>query len=659
MKSFKTYLTPEEQFKQLSITEKAWFLAKEKIVENEEFNPQEQEIINDFLGIQPVDEPHDIIIIESPVEQIQEEIQYQLISGAKGEKGEKGEKGDQGAQGKQGIPGIQGTHGEKGQQGSIGLSGLRGERGEKGNQGIQGERGEIGPQGEQGTSGVDGQSGKDGDKGDQGIQGDQGSAGVDGRDGVDGKDGTVGVKGDKGENGQDGKNGLDGKDGRDGKDGDKGDKGDRGEKGEQGAKGADGQSPDIKPLTEKFNNLSLDINKRVGRIASDMGALASTAGTGEVNLRYLDDVDRLSIADGLNLQYNATSKKFEFTRPLTTILSVIRSNNPVLINSPTPIPITDMTLTPPAGTYLVNFNSQFTVDDTSSQTLAAKADLIVLYDELMALTATGNETDRGANPLTYGSETLGPGVYIQTGAINVTGTLTLDAGGDPNALFVFRTAGAFTTGVGAEVVLTGGATSNNVFFVSEGAASTAADAIFRGTILANQAAVSTGAGTTLEGRMLAITGAVSLGAASILTAPTGTINSSLTLGTVLAIFNMFSAQGAVSSTGASEVQLSVGTNDGAITGFDTATVGGSLIPGGASPLAIFRCAVYVDGVIVGDSLRTDTRPISLETFEFPFILQTLVTLDGTQTLDIEARSLLGIETVGPRMSLILTLVRQE
>lgn len=35
-------------------------------------------------------------------------------------------------------------------------------------------------------------------------------------------------------------------------------------------------------------------------------------GGGEVNLRYLDDVDRSTIANGLFLRYNASSKKFEF-----------------------------------------------------------------------------------------------------------------------------------------------------------------------------------------------------------------------------------------------------------------------------------------------------------------------------------------------------------
>ena len=38
-------------------------------------------------------------------------------------------------------------------------------------------------------------------------------------------------------------------------------------------------------------------------------------GGGEVNLRYLDDVDISTIADGLYLSYNATTKKFQFTNP--------------------------------------------------------------------------------------------------------------------------------------------------------------------------------------------------------------------------------------------------------------------------------------------------------------------------------------------------------
>ena len=359
----------------------------------------------------------------------------------------------------------------------------------------------------------------------------------------------------------------------------------------------------------------------------------------EGRLFYNSNTNALYVSDGV------TIGGVPIVGTLLSATAIATGANAVLIDSATPIIITGMTTTPSAGTYIVNFNSQFVVDDTSSQTLQAKTDLIALYDALVALPVT----DTGHVP-TYGAETLGPGVYYQAGATNITGTLTLDASDDPDALFVFRCAGAFTTGASAEVVLINGATSSNVWFVSEGAASTGADTIFRGSIIANQAAVSTGAGTSVEGRMFAITGAVGIGAASIFTRPTGT--SVMTLG-LLDLFNLFTGTGNISNTGASEIQLSIGTNSGTITGFDTATVGGSIISGGSPTLTVFRCAIYVDGDIVQDSLRSTSRPFELETFEFPIVLQTVITVAAGQTVDVRAYSELGIQTVGPRMALTL------
>jgi hypothetical protein len=60
--------------------------------------------------------------------------------------------------------------------------------------------------------------------------------------------------------------------------------------------------PNIDAVVKKLKFLEQFISK----------IAVSGPGSGEVNLRYLDDVDRLSIADGLFLRYNATSKKFEF-----------------------------------------------------------------------------------------------------------------------------------------------------------------------------------------------------------------------------------------------------------------------------------------------------------------------------------------------------------
>ena len=334
---------------------------------------------------------------------------------------------------------------------------------------------------------------------------------------------------------------------------------------------------------------------------------------------------------------------------LCTRIITKRDNNDtsVAITSSTPTIITGMTHDIPNNVpQLVNFNSQFTVNTTSSETAQAKTDLVALYDRLVALTAT--VTDHAA---THGSETLGPGVYTTAGAMNITGTLTLN--GSATDLFVFRCAGAFTTGASAEVILTGGAVSSNVWIVAEGAASTGASTVFRGNIMANTAAVSTGASTSIEGRMMAISGAVGIGAASIVTAPTGT--SVQALGT-LDSFNLFTGTGAVSTTGTdTTVALGIGTNSGNITGFVVANVGGNIVPGGAPNIAEFHVGVYIDGVVIPDSIRTSHRSADHEGSEHPIVLQTVadISVEG-QTIDIRAYNTLGTCTVGPGMIMVLT-----
>ena len=328
------------------------------------------------------------------------------------------------------------------------------------------------------------------------------------------------------------------------------------------------------------------------------------------------------------------------------ITAIVSDSNTVAILTPTPTIVTGMTATPSAGSYLVNFNSQYTVDDTTSQTAQAKTDVIALYDELMALTTT--VTRAGG---VYGNgETLTEGVYDFAAATSLNGTLTLNAAGDPTKQFVFRCTGAFTTTTFSEIVLSGGALSSNVWFVSEGAGSTGADTIFKGSILANQAAVSTGARTTMEGRLLAITGENSINTTTF-TIPTGTSQS--TLGSI-SNFTMFTGTGAVGNAGASVIPQNVGTNAGAITGFGTATVGGSIIPGGADEKTRFSCGVYIDGVLISNSQRVTDKPFEALDFEYPVILQTVATITAGQTIDIRARALLGEQHIGPRMSFIMT-----
>jgi len=69
------------------------------------------------------------------------------------------------------------------------------------------------------------------------------------------------------------------------------------------------------PLDQKFvtfEDLSSHYRTFVNRIQQQ---LMSLGGGGEVNLRYLDDIDRSSISDGKVLSYDATSGKFKFISP--------------------------------------------------------------------------------------------------------------------------------------------------------------------------------------------------------------------------------------------------------------------------------------------------------------------------------------------------------
>jgi hypothetical protein len=95
------------------------------------------------------------------------------------------------------------------------------------------------------------------------------------------------------------------------------------------------------------------------------------------------------------------------------------------------------------------------------------------------------------------------GVHHSTAAMDLTGTVTLDAEGDPNAVFIFQTDGALTTAASSTVQLVNGAQASNVFWVVTGAAGTGASTTFKGTILAS-GAITLGVSTALDGRALSL-----------------------------------------------------------------------------------------------------------------------------------------------------------
>jgi hypothetical protein len=87
--------------------------------------------------------------------------------------------------------------------------------------------------------------------------------------------------------------------------------------------------------------------------------------------------------------------------------------------------------------------------------------------------------------------------------------LTLDAQGDPNAVFIFQMASTLTTTAGRQVILSGGAKSTHVFWQVGTSATLGTTSVFQGTIMANQA-ITLDTGATLSGRALARIAAVAL-----------------------------------------------------------------------------------------------------------------------------------------------------
>ncbi len=120
-----------------------------------------------------------------------------------------------------------------------------------------------------------------------------------------------------------------------------------------------------------------------------------------------------------------------------------------------------------------------------------------------------------------GGKTLTPGVYKIGGAATLASPVTLDAEGDPEAVFIMQIVGAFgSTASEGNVILMNDAQSANVFWIVEGAVSMGASTHMEGTILGG-AAVALGADTTINGRVMAGSAAGTIAIDTAISAATG------------------------------------------------------------------------------------------------------------------------------------------
>ena len=134
----------------------------------------------------------------------------------------------------------------------------------------------------------------------------------------------------------------------------------------------------------------------------------------------------------------------------------------------------------------------------------AKSDLTTAYND-----AAGRALTASVPAFIGAGQTLAPGVYKASSSLDVGGSLTLDAGGDPNAVFIFQVPSKLVTDSASNVMLTDGAQACNVFWQVGSSATLGTSSDFTGTILA-LTSITVNNGVTIAGRALARNGNVTL-----------------------------------------------------------------------------------------------------------------------------------------------------
>ena len=163
--------------------------------------------------------------------------------------------------------------------------------------------------------------------------------------------------------------------------------------------------------------------------------------------------------------------------------------------------VTGFTFSGPPGPGIVNGTTHF----ADAVALQAQNDVTTAYNDLAGRPCDVDLT--GSDLGTVG--TLTPGVYCFSTSAQLTGTLTLDAGGDPDAEFIFQIGSTLTTASNSVVDLIDGGSECNVWWQVGSSATLGTTTQFAGNILA-LTSITLNTGANGSGRLLARNGAVTL-----------------------------------------------------------------------------------------------------------------------------------------------------
>lgn len=214
-----------------------------------------------------------------------------------------------------------------------------------------------------------------------------------------------------------------------------------------------------------------------------------------MKLRWMSSVALFGVLAGANAQLLGTANGFAVLAG-----SAVTNTGPSVLNGNLGVwPGTAITGFPPG----IVINGSVHAGDAVA--MQAQADLVTAYNVIFGEATTENLTGQD-----LGGLTLLPGVYRFNTSAFLTGTLTLDAQGDPNARFDFQIGSTLITASNSSVNMINAGEACNIYWQIGSSATLGTATQFAGHIMA-LASITMNTGSNIyAGNALAINGAVTL-----------------------------------------------------------------------------------------------------------------------------------------------------